>query len=259
MSFHDFEDGPVWNEFQWESHLNEIEKRSEQLRRFITSDPHGNTPRWLILLQESIDELDAVETFIEEELLLDDAYFPDDEDDWEDEDDEWDDDDFFFLDDNFPFNSDEEDEMDDFDKGEEWKELSEDFIMSEYGSIENLKIYQDARNFAVDILRWGETIPPSHQNHSVHEFVSNVLTISAKLAGGYSFGFDLDVLGGNIAYTKKALRSANEALMHLQKLKRGSLFSGNQYFELHNRLFEIRNDIGIYIQELRDQFQMGTE
>lgn len=257
MSFHDFEDGPVWNEFQWESHLNEIEKRSEQLRRFITSDPHGNTPRWLILLQESIDELDAVETFIEEELLLDDAYFPEDEDDWEDEDDEWDDDDFFFFENEFPFE--EDDEMDEFDGSEDWKELSDDFTMDEYGSIENLNIYREARNYAVDVLKWGESISHSKQTKSVHEFVSHVLTISAKLAGGYSFGFEADVLGGNIAYTKKALHSSNEALKHLHKLKKGALFTSDIYFDFHNRLFEIRNEIGIYIQELRDRFESGGE
>jgi|SRR6056297_457547 len=257
MSFHDFDDGPIWNEFQWESHLNEIEKRSEQLRRFITSDPNGNTPRWLILLQESIDELDAVETFIEEELLLDDAYFPEDEDDWEDEEDEWDDDDFFFLDEDFPF--DQDDDEDDYESGESWKELSEEYSMDEFGSIENLSVYKESRNFAVDVLKWGESINPHYQSKPVHDFVSNTLIISAKLAGGYSFGFDLDVLGGNIAYTKKALYSANEALLNLQRLKNGKLLDSELYFEFHNRLFEIRNNIGVYVQELRDRFNTGMD
>jgi hypothetical protein len=257
MSFDDFDDGPVWNEFQWESHLNEIEKRSEQLRRFITSDPKGNTPRWITLLQESLDELDAVEAFIEEELLLDEAYFPEDEDDWEDDEDEWEDDDFFFRNDDFPFSNDEED--DDFDYGEEWKELSEDFTLSDYGSIENLDIYKEARNFAVDILKWAETIPANLQTKQVHEFVSNVLKITAKLAGGYSFGFEQDVLGGNIAYTKKALLSANEALEHLQTMKREPFIVKAVYAKFHNRLFEIRNEIGIYVQDLRERFNMGLE
>lgn len=258
MSFDDFDEGPIWNEFQWESHLNEIEKRSEQLRRFITSDPKGNTPRWITLLQESLDELDAVEAFIEEELLLDEAYFPEDEDDWEDDEDDWDDDDFFFQDDAFPF-SEEEDDDDDFDYGEDWKELSEDFTLSDYGSIENLAVYQEARNFAVDVLKWGETIPSNLQTRQVHEFVSNVLKITAKLAGGYSFGFEQDVLGGNIAYTKKALHSANEALDYLQNMKREPFIVKAVYTRFHGRLFEIRNEIGIYVQELRDRFNLGME
>lgn len=259
MSFDDFDDGPVWNEHQWESHLNEIEKRSEQLRRFITSDPKGSTPRWVILLQESLDELDAVEAFIEEELLLDEAYFPEDEDDWEDDEDEWDDDDFFFQDDSFPFSDDDDEDEDDFDYGEEWKELSDEFTFSDYGSIENLIVYKDARNFAVDVLKWAETIPVNLQSKQVHEFVSNVLKITAKLAGGYSFGFEQDVLGGNIAYTKKALTSANQALNYLQNMKREPFIVNAVYSKFHNRLFEIRNEIGIYVQELRERFEIGLE
>lgn len=259
MSFDDFEDGPVWNEHQWESHLNEIEKRSEQLRRFITSDPKGNTPRWITLLQESLDELDAVEAFIEEELLLDEAYFPEDEDDWEDEDEDWDDDDFFFQDDAFPFMDEEDEDDDDFDYGEEWKELSDEFTFSDYGSIENLIVYQEARNLAVDVLKWAETIPANLQTRQVHEFVSSVLKITAKLAGGYSFGFDQDVLGGNIVYTKKALFSANEALEYLQNMRREPFIVKAVYARFHGRLFEIRNEIGIYIQELRERFDLGME
>lgn len=259
MSLDGFEEGPVWNEFQWESHLNEIEQRSEQLRRFITSDPKGNTPRWITLLQESLDELDAVEAFIEEELLLDEAYFPEDEDDWEDEDDDFEDDDFFFQDNSLPYLDDEDEDEDDFDYGEEWKELSEDFTLSDYGSIENLDVYREARNLAVDILKWAETIPPHLQTKQVHEFIICVLKISAKLAGGYSFGFEQDVLGGNIAYTKKALYSANDALSYLQKMKREPFIVDSIYAKFHGRLFEVRNDIGIYVQELRDRFKFGLE
>jgi hypothetical protein len=259
MSLDGFEEDPVWNEFQWESHLNEIEKRSEQLRRFITSDPKGNTPRWITLLQESLDELDAVEAFIEEELLLDEAYFPEDEDDWEDDEDELDDDDFFFEDSSMPFMADDEDDDEDFDYGEEWKELSEDFTFSDYGSIENLDVYREARNFAVDILKWAEAIPAHLQTKQVHEFIISILKISAKLAGGYSFGFEQDVLGGNIAYSKKALFSANDALSYLQNMKREPFIVDSIYSRFHSRLFEIRNDIGIYVQELRDRFYLGLE
>src|SRR5690625_778136 len=87
MSFYNFDEGPVWDEFKWEDHLNEIEQKSEALRKFITSDPNGDVPRWVTLIEENGDKLEAVEAFIEEELLLDDAYFPEDEDDWEEEDD----------------------------------------------------------------------------------------------------------------------------------------------------------------------------
>lgn len=259
MDHDGFEENPIWNEQRWESHLNEIEKRSEQLRKFITSDPKGNTPRWLILLQESVDEFDAVEAFIEEELLLDDAYFPEDEDEWEDDEDEFEDDDFFFQEGMFPFYEDDDLDEDDFDYGEEWKELSDDFTFSNYGSIENLKIYREARALAVDVLKWAETIPENLQTKQVHEFVNNMLKITAKLAGGYSFGFEQDVLGGNIVYTKKALFSANNALGYLQNMKKEPFIVQAVYLKFHGRLFEVRNDIGIYLQELRERFDIGME
>jgi len=80
MNFDGFDD-ELWDEHKWEAHLDEVEKKSDQLRRFISSDPKGNTPRWITLLKESKDEDDAFEAYVEEELLLDDAYFAE-EDDW---------------------------------------------------------------------------------------------------------------------------------------------------------------------------------
>src|SRR5690625_7444837 len=81
------------------------------------------------------------------------------------------------------------------------------------------------------------------------------------LACVYSFGFEKDMMGGNIAYTKKALYSANETLSYLQKMKKEQLIVSSIYVKLHSRLFEIRNDIGIYVQEVRVSlyFEMQRE
>lgn len=254
----EFYDG-IWDEHQWEAHLNEIEKKSEQLRKFIAPDPSGNIPRWVTLLQENRDELDAVDAFIEEELQIEEAYFPDEED--EDWDDEFDDDldDFFydeFEEDDFSF----EESYDDFDEGEDWKELSEDYAMSDYGSIDTLDIYNEARELAAYVLQWSEGIHPKYLSPQFNDFVANVLKTGAKLAGGYSFGFELDFLGGNIVYTKKALFCANNSLALLQdSLKKTPFMNREHYAQLHEKLFELRNDIGIYVQELREQFNRGFE
>jgi hypothetical protein len=250
-------DGELWNEFQWEAHLNEVEKKSEQLRKFIESDLKGNTPRWITLLKESLSEDDAFEAYVEEELLMDEAYFPEDEDDWEEED-EFDDEDFLFgLDDLDEFPDDNED--DDFDAGEEWKSLSEDFALSDNGSLDNLGLFRDARFYAVDILRWAESVDPNHQDQIFLEFVGDSLKIAAKLAGGYSFGFEQEFLGANIAYTKKSLSFANQTLEKIKKLKKKKCFNQKSYSELHGSLFELRNDIGIYVQELRDRFNTSID
>lgn len=252
----DYDDG-IWDEHQWEAHLNEIEKKSIQLRKFLEPNGENDIPRWLALLQETNDELDAVDAFIEEQLQIDEGYIPGEDD--EEIDDEWDEDfDDFFLDefeedDDFLFEDD-----DDYDAGEEWKELSEDFAMSDNGSIETLNIYNSSRTLAALILQWAETINPKHLSSEYNEFIGNLLKIGAKIAGGYSFGFERDFLGGNIAYTKKALYCANDALTVLQRDIKGSPFlSRAQYFYFHEQLFTLRNNIGIYIQELRERFYKG--
>lgn len=246
----DFSDG-IWDEHQWEAHLNEIEKKSIHLRKFIAPDHSENYPRWLALLQENADELDAVDAFIEEELQIDEAYFPDEDD--EELDDDWDEEmEEFFLDEfeeEFLFDD------DDFDAGEEWKELSEDFAMSDNGSIDTLDVYNDSRSLAAAVLQWAETVNPKTLNPEHNEFIGNVLKIGAKIAGGYSFGFDRDFLGGNIAYTKKALYCANDALTILQQdFKGNSVLPKKKYYFFHEQLFTLRNDIGIYVQELRERF-----
>jgi len=252
----DFNDD-IWDEHQWESHLNEIERKNSRLRKFIIPEHSGNIPRWLKLLQESSDEFDAVDAFIEEELLIDEAYFPgedDEEIDDEDGEEEWEDFLFDEFEDDFFF----EDEEDDFDAGEEWKALSDDFAMSNMGSIDTLFIYNTSRTLAAAVLQWAESINPKNITPDFNEFIGNILKIGAKIAGGYSFGFDRDFLGGNIAYTKKALYCSNDALIILQRdLKGSSYINKKQYFYFHEQLFSLRNDIGIYIQELREKFHNG--
>lgn len=254
-------DDEQWDEFKWETHLNEIEKKSEQLRKFISSDHKGNIPRWITLLKESKDEDDAFEAYIEEELLMDEAYFPEEED-WDDDDEDWDEDDFLFGfsdEDDFMDYEDDFDDFDDLDAGDEWKSLSDEYAYSDYGDLESLAVYLDAKDLAVDILRFAEKIHPKKQSKDFQDFVDETLKIGAKIAGGHSFGFEQDFIGANIAYSKKALYCANHALELFSSLRKKNIFTKRQYQEVHARLFELRNDIGIYVQELRDQFRLGLE
>lgn len=259
MQFDGFDD-EQWDEFRWEAHLNEVEKRSEQLRKFISSSHQGTTPRWITLLQESVNEDEAFEAFIEEELLMDEAYFPEDDDDWDDDDEDMDDDDFLFgyddMDGKFDF--------DDYDDGEEWKRLTGDSEYDpeeepDFGDLDKMDTYFDAKVLGVELLGWCHKKPLKSQSKDFQEFVSATLKIGAKLAGGHSFGFELEYIGANIAYAKKALAHANRALELMQKLKKKSIFLKEDYLKFHSELFELRNSIGIYIQELRDQFRLGLD
>lgn len=257
----------IWDEHQWESHLNQIEQKSEQFRHFLDAAVGEEIPRWYRLLKDSPTEQDALDAFIEQELLFDESYFPDDDDDW-DGDDEFDDEDlpFGYLDEDDDeefdgaaylesFDDFEDPEDDDLEDGEEWKLLSEDFAMTDYGSIETLKVYNDAHSLAVEVLRMSEELGSLEKDQIFSHFVSEVIQIPAKITAGYALGFEMDVLGGNIVYNRKALSHANSALAALQSMRNKHVFRNREiYFNMHNALFEIRNDLGVYIQELREEF-----
>lgn len=271
-------DGSIWDENRWEHHLTEVERKSEQLRRFILSDPDGITPRWVQLLSENKDKEGAVDAYIEEELLIDDAYFPDEDELDLDGDDGEDEDEFFFYNrsgserrnssDGLDLTGDdpdewEEDEFDDFEEGDEWKALSEEYTLTNEGSIDTFDLYVQAREFTIRLLDWAESAGIQTSVHpaapSVNAFIEECLKISAKIAGGYTCGFDIDYLGGNIAYTKKALLTANAALDILRVLKTSGILPKHVYSEVHAALFDLRNNIGLHVQVLREKFRLGLE
>lgn len=257
---HSFGDQEIWNEFQWEAHLNEMEEKSEQLRRYIETSLGEENPRWTRFLNGFATKLEAIDAYIEDELMFEDAYFPDDEDDWEDDDDEMDD---FFM-------SSEDDMIDDdseFGDGDEWKlglpeyqlhndnetEWPAEALFNENGEPENIRLYDESRELAADMLKLAELVSPAEQDEKFLSLVTETVNLSTKVAGAFAFGFEPDVLGGNIAYCKRALQSANTVLDMLIELKHRDFMRFVDYDSLHERMFDLRNDIGIHIQDLREE------
>lgn len=260
----------IWDEHQWEAHLNEMTRRHEHLRELIESGPRDH-PRWLIHIRDFPTKLDAVDAYIEEELLLEESYFP-----FEDEEDDPEDHPLFpddAEDEDQPIGWEPEEDGDLFeepgegedatdDDEEDLESIFEDIFEEEtreessfdYASLENIAIYTDARDLSADLLVFNDSKPHYMDHPGFIHLVSEVLLISTKLAAAYSMGFDVEVLGANIAYCKKALERANMTLMHLQGLRENPL-SREDFFELHRRLFELRNNIAIHIQETRDLFR----
>lgn len=261
------DDHNIWNEYEWESHINEMTRRHEHLRELIESD-HEKRPRWMHHLKEFPTKLDAVDAFIEEELLIEESHFPLDED---DEMDEEDDDMLFGMmdeeDDDLP-DEDEEDILgdsaaddelsDDYDEVERmFEDIFEDETsetsMYDYASLENIAIYTDSRDFAADLLVFNDSKPHYMKHPGFIKLVSETLLISSKLAAAYSMGFEIEVLGANIAYCKQALEKANSTLEHIQKLKDNPI-PASDYYQLNRRLFELRNNIAIHVQDTRRFF-----
>jgi hypothetical protein len=250
-------DDEIWDEHRWERHINDAEEKSEQLRQYLESTLGKEPPRWFRLLEDP-DKPDVVDQYIEEELMFEEAYFPDDDDDWDEEDE---DDDVFMseedtLGDDVDDDDDFPDEFDDVD-GEEWKATSDEYALTDYGDIQKWSIYTRAHDITLELFHFAKERPKANEDPQFVEMGSQLLQMSAKLAGGYSFGFDVDSIGGNIVYCRKALDAANRALDLLQSQKLKSHLDGFAYADVHARLFELRNDIGIYIQELRDRFRSG--
>ena len=271
-------EGEIWNEHQWEQHLTEMEYKSEKLRVYIETNLGESSPRWSRFLNGFPSKLDAIDAYIEDELMFEDAYFPDDEDDWDDEDEDMDD---FFL------SADDDAEDEDLEDGEEWKkalgseykedpfsggELSDtsdsdadiatwiaNEILDNPEDYADMHIYDEARELAADMLRLAEIVPMDEQDEKFIQLITGTVNVGSRIAGAFAFGFDLDVLGGNISYCKRALRHANEVLELLQELKPRAFMRYLDYETLHERMFDLRNDLGVHIQELRTELVEGLE
>jgi len=257
-----FDDHEIWDEFDWESHIDEMSRRHEHLRELIESS-RDKRPRWLLHLKDFPTKLDAVDAFIEEELLIEESHFPvDDDEEFEDDDSllefpEEDDDDWDPEEDDGDMFEDPGEDSDDAEM-EEFESMFEDIFEDEsseeslydYTSLENISIYTDARDFAADLLIFNDSKPHYLNHPGFIRLVSDTLMISSKLAAAYSMGFDVEVMGANIAYCKKALQKANQTLNLLQMLKENPLNAAD-YHEIHRRLFELRNNIAIHIQDTR--------
>jgi hypothetical protein len=247
-------DDEIWDEFRWERHINDIERRSGQLREFITSTWGEASPSWLRLLGEYKNQNEVIDAYIEEELMFEEAYFPED-DDWDDDEDDDPDNDLFMSDDD-----DDEDDEDLFrqllQESEEADDAETDeFRIEEIEYLEDMLPYNLARDFGIKVLGLAETARENQSDAILAQFIQTSLQISAKLAAGFSFGFDLEVIGGNITYCKKALANANRALELLHLLKTRPWMKAADYYKLDEALFTTRNEIGIYIQDLRDTFR----
>lgn len=269
MFLHD--DDNIWDEYKWESHIDEMTRKHDHLRDLIESD-REKRPRWLRHLKDFPTKLDAVDAFIEEELLIEESHFPlDDKDEMEDDDDalfeylDDDDDEDWEYDDEesnlFDVPDEEHESLDDDDVENLFEDIFEEENPEEslydYASLENIAIYTDARDFAADLMIFNDSKPQYMKHSGFICLISDILMISSKLAAAYSMGFDVEVLGANIAYCKKALVKANETLDHLHQLKDNPV-TKSDYPELHRRLFELRNNIAIHIQDTRMFFNNLT-
>jgi hypothetical protein len=142
-------------------------------------------------------------------------------------------------------------------EGEGWKTGLTAF--PEQQPVEELPVYQSARALATTVLRWSEPIPADAKDGDFVQFCSNALQIAAKVSGGHAVGYERDMIGGNIAYVKRSLVAANDALDALRTLRSAPYMSEKDYLRLYEATFEVRNAVALHVLRLRERFERGTD
>ena len=211
----------IWDEHRWEAFFKESDKRTDQYSE---------------LLNKYIDHPER-DRIIAEKMgwthLLDDI-------DNKNENDKW-------MDDIF---------INEFEEGEEWKRKT-GYDPTEFDSFENLPLYQKAFDFTIDAMELVDEHLGNVNDDSVSIFTQNVTIPPAKIAGGFGFGFEMDSIGGNIANCKRGLKAANQMLNALYEIGEKNFLDQLTYREYYSRAKEVRDELAIYIVELRERFSRG--
>jgi len=209
----------IWDEHRWEEFFREADKRTDKYSQLL--DKYMDHP-----------ERDRI---IAEEMgwthLLDEI--DDDHEEWKDE----------II-------------IDEYEEGEEWKRAT-GYEPTDFDSFKNLPLYQRAFEFTIDAMNMVDEHLADEDDESVHAFCRSVTIPAAKIAGGFGFGFEMDSLGGNIANCKRGLNAANQMLNALYEIGDKELLDRDIYLEFYARAKEIRDELAIYIVELRERFRRG--
>ena len=213
-------DDEIWDEYQWEEFFREADKRTDKYSELL--DKYMDHPDCDRIIAEEMGWTHMLDERDEEST------------DWMDE---------------FDF--------DQFEEGEEWKQLT-GHEPEEFDSFENFPLYRKAFDFAIDSMKMADEHLVDLEDESVKAFCRSITIPSAKIAGGFSFGLEMDSIGGNIANCKRGLNAANKVLNALYEIGEKELLGRELYLEYYGRAKEVRDELGIYIVELRERFRRGV-
>lgn len=135
-------------------------------------------------------------------------------------------------------------------------ELEEDLLDFDFTS---LPVYKEAFSLTREVLGWSDSLPGAEKDSGLVQFCASIMQITANIAKGHGIGHDRDMLGGNIACLKRGIHAANTALELLKDMRQKEYMAPATYFSLYEKTYEVRNQVGVYIQELRDRFNMGID
>lgn len=230
-------DGEIWDEERWEAFLKEHDRRLDRymslLFRFMTDNPPAD--------EEGSPARKAWEHELRQ-FLISNGISPDDA---------------------LPrmlagHHSDEEDDDVLFFEAEQ-SYLEHEERDQELHHVRNIPLYVDSQKLAVRVLNWSNSLPGRVKDSTLVQFCSHITQIPANVAKGHGMGLELEMIGGNIACLKRALAAANAALELLRELKPAGYVDAALYFSFYEDTYEIRNQVGVYVQVLRRRFDLGIE
>lgn len=120
-------------------------------------------------------------------------------------------------------------------------------------------VYHKAAGLADHVLAWSNALPGRAKDSTLVHFCTYVTQIGSNIAKGHGIGYEQDAIGGNIACAKRGLAAANSALGLLPELRADVGMAEASYLALYERVFEVRNALGLHIQELRSRFDLGID
>lgn len=126
-------------------------------------------------------------------------------------------------------------------------------------SFHELPVYQQSFALATEVMNWANALPGQQKDSTLVQFCNELMIIPSNIAKGHGIGYDREMLGGNIACIKRALNAANTALIVLRDMKGAAYMDCYRYVRFYEKTYEVRNALGLYVQELRRRFELGVD
>src|SRR5690606_15459412 len=109
-------------------------------------------------------------------------------------------------------------------------------------------VHERAQRLAGQVLRWSNELPGHVKDSTLVQCCSHIVQIPSNLAKGHGIGYEMEMLGGNIACAKRALSSANSALGLFREVKSAPYMTASLYPIFNEECYALRNEIGVYVQ-----------
>ncbi len=138
------------------------------------------------------------------------------------------------------------------DDKEQWKEAGSGWHDGEEeDSYRQLSVWRTAYHFSLEVLQFAErSKPPEGSRINFDRLLKHCSGIPAKIASGHSMGYDREVLEGNIAYCKRALKDAERCIDALEGIRIKEKPT-KTVLRLYGAALKTKKEIREWIAELR--------